>query len=176
MNELNRYACQSDWDDDEDSECKLEVPNADLMFIYQSVDMKRLYRRYGNQLVVLDAVYRNGRYPIPVFFLAVRTNVNYQTVAVFAVQQETLLTISKALRIIKSWSPDVSPRYAMVDSSNEEIAALEQTFPGNSFIDVCDLLFIIISSVFFSTWPTQSVQKIREPNLHNTRKFATHLT
>jgi hypothetical protein len=100
------------------------------MFIYQSSDMKRLYRRYGNLLIVLDAVYRGGRYPVPLFFLLVRTNVGYQIVAVFVTQQETAQTIAKALHIIKDWSPDVSPRYAMVDSSNEEIAALEQTFPG----------------------------------------------
>ena len=127
---MSRYGSQSEWEDDEDAECKLEIPNADLMFVYQSPDMKRLYRRYGNQMVVLDAVYRSGRYPLPIFFLLVRTNVNYQTVAVFAVQNETVQAVAGALFAIKNWSPDVSPKYAMVDWSNEEISALEQTFPG----------------------------------------------
>jgi len=127
---VSRYLNQSDWEDDEDIECKLDVPNADLTFVYQSADMKRLYRRYGNQMVVLDAVYRSGCYPLPVFFLLVRTNVSYQIVAVFAVQHETVQAVARALFVIKNWSPDVSPKYAMVDSSNEEISALEQTFPG----------------------------------------------
>jgi len=84
----------------EDSECKIDVPNADMMFVYQSAEMKRLYRRYGNLLVVVDAVYRAGRYPLPVFFLLVRTNVNYQVVAVFTVQQETQRSLVNALQVV----------------------------------------------------------------------------
>jgi hypothetical protein len=129
--------------DDEDPECKIDIPNAALLFVYQSTDMKRLYRRYGNQLVVVDAVYRNARYALPLFFLVVRTNVNYQVAAVFVVQQETVQSIAAALRVIKDWSPDISPHFAMVDYSDEEIAALEETFPGKGIVDLrCAALWL----------------------------------
>jgi len=123
--------------DVEDAECKIDIPNADLMFIYQSTEMKRLYRRYGNLLLVLDALYRAERYPLPVFFLLVRTNVNYQVVAVFVVQQETRQSLINALQVIRGWNSDVNPRYALVDFSEEEVAALEQTFPGYSTLLCC---------------------------------------
>jgi len=120
----------SDADRGEDFECKIDVPNADLMFVYQSTEMRRLYRRYGSLLVVLDALYRADRYPLPVFFLLVRTNVNYQVAAVLVVQQETRSSLSNALHIIRGWNSDVNPRFALVDFSQEEVAALEDTFPG----------------------------------------------
>jgi len=115
----------------EDADCKIHVPNADLMFVYQSAEMKRLYRRYGNLLVVLDAVYRANRYQLPVFFLFVRTNVNYQVAAVIVLQQETQQSLVSALQVVQRWNPDVYPRFALVDLSEEEVAALSEAFPGD---------------------------------------------
>ena len=110
--------------------------------------MKRLYRRYGNQLVVLDAVYRNGMFHVPTFFLLVRTNVGYRVVAVIVVQLETPESLRRAIEVVKFWSPDVSPKYAMVDSSEQEISALELSFPGMS---------VMMGSVF----ETESLHQIR---------------
>ena len=47
----------------------------------------------------------------PPLFLVVRTNVNYQVAAVFVTQQETASDIAEVLDILKTWSPDVSPKY-----------------------------------------------------------------
>ena len=102
--------------------------------------MKRLYQKYGKQMVLLDATYRTCRYALPLFFLVVRTNVNYQVAAVFVTQQETASDIAEALDIIKTWSPDVSPKYAMVDFSEEEISALETTFQGEILITIYILI------------------------------------
>ena len=101
-----------------------------MIFVYQSPQMKRLYRMYGSHYVFLDATYKTCKYAVPLFFLMVRTNVNYQVVAVFVVQQETRTMIKEALSIIRDWSPHVQPRYGMVDFSEEEIYALEDVFPG----------------------------------------------
>jgi len=129
--------------DVEDAECKIEVPNADLMLIYQTTEMKRLYQRYGNLLLVLDAVYRGGRYPLPVFFLSVRTNVNYQVIAVIVVQQETQRSLVNALQVIRRWNPIITPRYALIDLSEEELAAIQETFPGCvGFIFLYELMFV----------------------------------
>lgn len=114
----------------EDAELKLAVADADLLVVYQSAEMRRLYRRYGNLLIVLDAVHRDGRYELPVFFLMVRTNVNYQVIAVIALQQETQQCLVNALNVVRSWNPDTRPRFALVDCFDEGLAALEVTFPG----------------------------------------------
>jgi len=63
--------------------------------------------------------------------LVVRTNVDYQVVALFVVRQETVENISAALEVIKGWNPVITPQFAMVDVSEVEIRALEEAFPGN---------------------------------------------
>ena len=49
-----------------------------MIFVYQSNSMKRLYQRYGKHLVLLDATYKTTKYALPLYFLVVQTNVNYQ--------------------------------------------------------------------------------------------------
>ena len=38
--------------------------------------------------------------------------------------------ITKALLILKSWSPDVNSKYVMLVFDEKEISALENVFPG----------------------------------------------
>ena len=45
--------------------------------------------------------------------------------------------IKKTLLILKSWSPDVNPKYAMVDLNEKEISALENVFP-EILVCLCD--------------------------------------
>ena len=49
-----------------------------MIFEYQSHNMKRLYQRYGEHLVLLDATYKTTKYTLPLYFLVVQTNINYQ--------------------------------------------------------------------------------------------------
>ena len=64
-------------------------------FVYQSPDMKRLHRRYGDNLVWLDATYKTCKYSLLLFFLDIQTNVNYQVAAVFVTQEETFEMLSQ---------------------------------------------------------------------------------
>jgi len=50
----------------------------DGVFIFQSPQMQRLYRRYGPNIVLLDATHKTSKYSLPLYFLVVQTNVNYQ--------------------------------------------------------------------------------------------------
>ena len=68
---------------------------------------------------------------IPMFFLAVKTNVDYQVVGSFAVQDETTVAISEAVSILKKWNPLWKPKLFMVDNCEEKIDEIEQNFPGN---------------------------------------------
>ena len=92
--------------------------------------MRHLYQKYGKDFVLLDATYKTCRYALPLFFLVVRTNINYQVVGIFITQEETSDAIKEALLKLREMTPDVTPRYGMVDFSEPEIKALESTFPG----------------------------------------------
>lgn len=121
--------------EEDDPTCDRQITSngQSLLFVYQSPEMKRLYRLYAGHFIFLDATYKTCKYALPLFFLVVRTNVNYQVVGVIIVQHETKSMIKEALSVIKQWNPDVNPKYGMVDFSEEEIYALEETFPGLYF-------------------------------------------
>ena len=72
-----------------------------MMFVYQSNETQRLQRRYPSTLLLLDATYRTTKYSLPLYFLVVQTNVNYQVAAVIVCQEETTEMITKALSQIK---------------------------------------------------------------------------
>ena len=66
------------------------------MFIYQSNQMLRLlYRRCAQTLLLLDATYRAKKYSLPLSFLVVQTNVNYEVAAVIVCQEETAEMIQR---------------------------------------------------------------------------------
>ena len=90
----------------------------------------RLFCRYGEELTLLDATYRTTRYTLRLFFMVVKTNIDYQIVAVFVTENETEDSIQEALSIIKSWNKDFSPIYGMTDYCTEEFKAMENIFEG----------------------------------------------
>ena len=61
--------------------------------------------------------------------MVVKTNVNYQVVALFVVQDEATMAITEALGIIKSWAPEWDPKCFMVDNCDEEIKSIGKIFP-----------------------------------------------
>ena len=83
--------------------------------------MARLLQRYGNEMCLLDSTYKMTRYTLPLIFVAVKTNVDYQVVAAFLIKGETRENITAALIKIKEWNPDFYPLYAMADCCTEEI-------------------------------------------------------
>ena len=103
-----------------------------FIFVHQTSFQRHLLKRYGNHVCFLDPVYRTIKYPLPLFFLMVKTNVDYQIVATFVVQDENMESIKEALEFIKSWNPEWKPKVFMVDNDSEEIATVQQCFPGLS--------------------------------------------
>ena len=82
---------------------------------------------YGNTITPMDATYKTTKYSVPLFFLCVKTNVNYTVVAEFVVQSEN--TDIEALSIIKSWTPSWDPKYFITDYSDAEMSAINMCFP-----------------------------------------------
>lgn len=124
--------------DEEDSEANEEEDiiisdqslKHSLLFVHQSAWQRRLLTKYGNNLCLLDATYKTTQYALPLFFLAVKTNVDYQVVGCFVTQQETIAAIAEPLETLKQWAPDWTPSFFMTDDCEQEIRALEDTFPG----------------------------------------------
>lgn len=122
--------CESD----EDVDVKVTKPlsRQRMIFVHQAQWQRRLLAKYGNDICLLDATYKTTRYALPLFFLAVRTNVDYQIVGSFVIQDECTDTIKEALAIFKNWNKVWSPKFFMTDCCDEEINALEETFDGKS--------------------------------------------
>ena len=113
-----------------------------LLFVHQTENERRLMKRYGNELGLLDATYKTTRYTLPLFFLATKTNVDYQVIGSFIMQDETTQSILEGLSKLKEWNPEWNPKVMMVDYSQEEIDALHTLFPGNILNSKLDLLCI----------------------------------
>ena len=72
---------------------------------------------------------------IPLFFLAGKTNVDYQIVGSFAVQDETTDSISEA--VLKLRNPLWKQKLYMVDDCEEEI---ERNIPGKSIVSYTNFI------------------------------------
>jgi len=101
-----------------------------LLFVHQAAWQRRLLERYRNDVCLLDVTYKTTRYALPLFFVAVKTNVNYQIVASCVTQSETTVAIAESLGVLSEWNPGWCPRYFFTDLCKQEINAIESTFTG----------------------------------------------
>ena len=90
------------------------------------------YDPVGNEITLLDTTYKTMGYDLPLFFLVVKTNVNYVVVGSFIIQKETTAAIEEALKVFHDWNASWKPQYFMTDFCHEEINAIENTFPGKN--------------------------------------------
>ena len=117
-------------EDTDDDNLDFNLGGKALLFVHQTKWQQRLLNLYGNELTLLDATYKTTKYALPLFFLVVKTNIDYQIVGSFVTQSETTEAIKEALQVIKEWSPDWSPSAFMVDNADQEINAVEELYPG----------------------------------------------
>ena len=54
------------------------IDDGKMLFVYHIAEMKEMFHRYVNELVLLDATYKTTKYTLPLFFLVAKTNVNFQ--------------------------------------------------------------------------------------------------
>lgn len=81
-----------------------------LLFVHQNAWQRRLLQRYGNDVCLLDATYKTTKYALPLFFVAVKTNVDYQIVASFVTENESTESIAEALGVVSDWNPGWCPK------------------------------------------------------------------
>lgn len=129
------YADENDHSCDDDIvEIKQEDQLKNLLLVHQTQWQRKLLERYGGDICLLDATYKTSRYALPMFFMCVKTNVDYCVVASFVVQQEDANSIWEALHILHDWNPTWNPDFFMVDFCEAEINAIERLFPSKEML------------------------------------------
>ncbi|XP_078489944.1 uncharacterized protein LOC144746767 [Ciona intestinalis] len=123
--------------DDNDDSIPVIYSKQTMLFVYQTAWQRRLLVRYGQDICLLDATYKTSKYALPLFFLCIKTNVNYQVVACFVTQNERQSDITEALEMIKTWTPGWNPTFFMTDNCEAEILSIEATFKGCKVL-LCD--------------------------------------
>ncbi len=113
-----------------------EDEKQDFLFVYQAEHHRRLLKRYGS-IGLLDATYKTTKYSLLLFFICVKTNVDYQVVGAFICEHESKDAITEGLRILSAWNPDWRPSFFMTDFDEKEINTIEDVFE-NCFVYLCD--------------------------------------
>ena len=113
-----------------------------LLFIHMTVAQKLLLQCYNN-LVLIDTTCHTCRLMLPLFFLAVKTNVNYSPVASFIVQNEDTKSIYEVLSRIKQYiSLDrIDIKNFIIDCLPTEMQSIRELFPDCGLY-LCDLIEI----------------------------------
>ena len=99
-----------------------------LLFVHQNAFLQELLQKYGHLICLLDATCKTTKYAVALFFIAVKTNVDYQVMESFAIQDETTDAIGEALSRLKAWNPQWQPRCFMIDNCDEEISVIRLNF------------------------------------------------
>lgn len=88
-----------------------------LLFVHQTTWQRQLLKRYADVHCMLVRRYILNHQvppppaPAPLFFVAVKTNVDYQIVASFVTHDETTESITEALGVLRQWNPGWSAGY-----------------------------------------------------------------
>ena len=101
-----------------------------FLIVHQTKWQRELVLKYGGEIAYWMQRKKTSRYALPIFFLCMKTNVDYCVVASFVVQLENADAINEALQLIKDWNPTWNPDFFMVDFSEAEINAIERLFPS----------------------------------------------
>ncbi|XP_066925961.1 uncharacterized protein, partial [Clytia hemisphaerica] len=95
-----------------------------LLFVHQTKRQRRLLAKYGNFVCLLDATYKTTKYSLPLFFIATRTNVDYQVIPLCYFHREQawerwLKTEKNGMRDVKEFILDMLRAIAKSETENE---------------------------------------------------------
>ena len=114
------------------------------MFVNQKKLQRRLLGRYGNSICLLDATYKTTKYSLQLFFVVVKTNVNYHVVARLYCKMRQPLQLQ---RYCQSYCQSAwELKCFMVDNCDEEIKSIRNIFPRTYM--KCFNLFVLITNLF----------------------------
>lgn len=129
----SRQVCTHECDTGDDIIDGIVAEGQNFLYVHQTKWQQHLIQQYGGEICLLDATYKTTRYALPLFFVCVKTNIDYQVVASFITQYEDASSIKEALTIVTGWNATWTPSYFMTDYSEAEINAVESVFDGKYF-------------------------------------------
>ncbi|XP_078144935.1 uncharacterized protein LOC139933509 isoform X2 [Centroberyx gerrardi] len=109
---------------------RVHSESENLLLCYQTVWQQDLLRLYGREVCFLDAAYRRTQFPLPVYFLCVRSNISLMVVGLFVVQTKSAEALMEALGIFRQWNPAWIPHYILTEDCPKEMVAVETVFTG----------------------------------------------
>ena len=131
--------------DSSDEFCEVETENScekkkkdekkvqTVLFCYQTPQQKRLLKRYGNQVYLVEikcASTIKRALTIEMYALLVQTNVDFQVVGSFICSKQRRDGVTEALNVFKEWNTYWQPKYFLVDCSEKISNAITSVFPG----------------------------------------------
>ena len=84
--------------------------------------------RYRSNICLLDATYKTTRYFLPLLFLALKANADYQEIGSFVIQDKTTQSMKEALNVLKKRNALWNPKILMTDNCNEGFDVIENLF------------------------------------------------
>ena len=109
-----------------------------FLLVIQTKAQKELMNKYGNNITLMDGIYRTTKYGFPCIFLTVKTSIGSgMVVATIIPQYENEDLLVEGLTILKQWNALWSPKFTMTDKSAVELGAIGQVFPSATRL-LCD--------------------------------------
>ena len=105
---------------------------------YTNESAEELMNKYGNNITLMDGIYRTTKYGFPCIFLTVKTSIGSgMVVATIIPQYENEDLLVEGITILKQWNALWSPKFTMTDKSAVELGAIGQVFPSATRL-LCD--------------------------------------
>lgn len=112
-------------------EYSVKESESTFLLVMQTKAQKELINKYGNNVTLMDGIYRTTKYGFPCIFLTVKTSIGYgMVVATIIPQYESETMLAEGLAIVKQWNPLWSPKFTMTDKSSVELNAIGKVFPA----------------------------------------------
>jgi hypothetical protein len=103
-----------------------------LLILHQTAWQRRLLHLYGQDIVYLDAPFKNVRHAQALHLLYVCSNNGPIVVGAVITENADCASLTEALEVLKSSNPDWMPRGFMVDASDLQISAVLNVFPSRN--------------------------------------------
>jgi len=83
-----------------------EDSESSFLLVLQTKAQKDLMSKYGNDVTLMDGIYRTTKYGFPCIFLTVKTSIGSgMVVATIIPQYENEALLAEGLTILKQWNP-----------------------------------------------------------------------
>jgi Amyotrophic lateral sclerosis 2 chromosomal region candidate gene 8 len=148
---LDKYPCDV-WlyrqsSDNSDGRSGSNVAGQRLLILHQATWQQRLLLRYGQDMVYLNAPFKNIRHTHALYVLYISSNNGQVAVGAVITERADGASLTEALEVMKTSNPDWMPRGFMVDESDFQISAIKSVFPSEDASFIENRLWMILAVI-----------------------------